>query len=237
MTTRTRAVRAADRSAVGYGRAAMTIFDALTRQTRRLGDRPAVVFLDAGTGERTELGFATLHNWVCKTANLLSDTSDVGQGHDVTVGGPLHWMVPVVALGAWATGAAVRLEPGGDLTVRHELDGTDADLLIGAGMGGRTTVGASGGALTVLDVLAQPDEFVDDPGDDGAWAMGGRTQATLLAEAYPPETGRVLHAGDRTTSEVVFLVARTLPAGVGLVLARGFDPAGLERVALQEGVG
>lgn len=214
----------------------MTIFDALTRQTQRLGDRPAVVFLDAETGERTELGFATLHNWVAKTANLLLDTFDVGHGQEVTLSGPLHWMVPVVALGAWATGAAVRLEAGGDLSVGHEADGTTADLLIGSGMGGRTTMRADGDALTVVDVLAQPDEFVDDPGDEGAWALGGRTQATLLAEAYPPETGRVLHAGDRITAEVVFLVARTLPAGVGLVLARGFDAAGLQRVALQERV-
>ena len=130
----------------------------------------------------------------------------------------------------------MRLEPGGDLTVGHEVDGTDVDLLIGAGMAGRPTADPASDALTVADVLAQPDEFVDDPGDEGAWAIGGRTQATLLAEAYPSETGRVLHTGDRVNAELLDLLARTLPAGVGLVLARGFDSEGLERVALQEGV-
>ncbi|CAN5388545.1 TIGR03089 family protein [soil metagenome] len=214
----------------------MTLFDALTAQTRRLGDRPAVTFLDAATGERTELGFATLHNWVSKTANLLVDALDVGLGSEVRLDSPLHWMVPVVALGTWATGAGLRLQPGGDATVGHEVDApTEVDLLIGAGMGGRPSTPVDGEVLTVTDILAQPDEFVDDPGDEGAWALGGRTQATLREEGMSAEGERILHAGDRTTEETLFLLARTLPAGVGVVLARGFDAAGLRRVASQEG--
>lgn len=219
-----------------------TLFDALTDQTRRLGDRPAVTFLDADTGERTELSFATLHNWVSKTANLLIDTFDTHLGSEVGLDVPLHWMVPVVALGAWATGAAVRVAPGGETVVVHEQDLTgggdlpDGHLLIGIGMGGRPAEVDPGDALTVTDVLAQPDEFVDDPLDDGAWAIGGRTQATLRGEARGSPGDRVLHAGDRTTEQTVFAIARALPAGVGLVLARGFDDAGLRGLALQEGV-
>jgi uncharacterized protein (TIGR03089 family) len=215
----------------------MTLFHALAQQTRRLGDQPAVVFHDADTGERTELGFATLHNWVSKTANLFLDAFDAGLGAEVRVDLPLHWMAPVVALGAWATGAGVRVAPGGDVHVAHEADGGgEADLLIGGGMGGRLLGGAAGDALTITDVLGQPDEFVDDPGDEGAWAIGGRTQATLLGEAAPGEAVRVMHAGDRTTEDVLFMLARTLPAGVGVVLARGFDPAGLQAIASQEAV-
>ncbi|WP_370325687.1 TIGR03089 family protein [Euzebya sp.] len=215
-----------------------TIFAALTDQTRQLGDRPAVTFVDAGTGERTELSFATLHNWVSKTANLLLDSIDVQLGSEVRLDVPLHWLVPVVALGTWATGAAVRLQPGGDAVVGHELDDPDleADLLIGIGMGGRPASDEIDDALTVTDVLAQPDEFVDDPQDDGAWAIGGRTQATLLAEPLGASGTRILHAGDRTTAETVFTIARSLPAGVGLVLARGFDADGLARLAAQEGL-
>lgn len=212
----------------------MTIFSELTRHAARLGHQPAVVFLDAGTGERTELSFATLHNWVSKTANLLVDSFDVGLGSEVHLSAPLHWMVPVVALGTWAAGAALRLEPGGDVTVGHESDGIDVDLVIGDGMAARPTVADVGEALTVAEVLAQPDDFVDDPGDGGAWAIGPRTQASLLAEAQPADAGRLLHAGDRTTQATVFLLARTLPAGVGLVLARGFDADGLVGVASQE---
>ncbi len=214
-----------------------TIFDALTDQRRRLGDRRAVVFADAGTGERTELSFATLHNWVSKTANLLLDSFDAGLGAEVSLAVPLHWMVPVVALGTWATGAAVRVAPGGDVRVGHEddPDAGGSDLLIGVGMGGRPT-GDPGEALTVVDVLAQPDEFVDDPGDEGAWAVDGRTQATLLAETPQDGNGvRVMVAGDRVTQDLVLLVAPTLPAGIGLVLARGYDEAGLARLADQEG--
>ena len=89
-------------------------------------------------------------------------------------------------------------------------------------------------ALTVVDVLGQPDDFVDDPGDEGAWAIGGRTQATLLAEGL--DGGRILHAADRVDEAMVFLVARTLPAGTALVIARGYDEAGLKRVATEEKV-
>jgi hypothetical protein len=94
--------------------------------------------------------------------------------------------------------------------------------------------------LTVVDILAQPDDYIDDPGDDGAWAIGGRTQATLLAEGLGQDRGagaaRVMHAGDRVTEELVFLLAHTLPSGIGVVLARGFDRVALDRVARQEGV-
>lgn len=215
----------------------MTIFDELTTTTRRLGDQPAVVFADAGTGERTELGFATLHNWVSKTANLLADHFDTGLGSEVTLTGPTHWLVPVVALATWATGASLRLDDGGEVVVGHEADGGDVDLLLGAGLGGRPTMDAQG-ALTVTDVLAQPDEFLGDPGDEGAWAIGGRTQSSLLSEALDPTAAaRVLHAGERVSEELVFMIARTLPVGVGVVLARGHDAAALERLAAQEGVG
>lgn len=216
-----------------------TIFGHLTAAAARLGDQPAVVFTDAGTGERTELSFATLHNWVSKTANLLVDHLDAGLGSVVGVHMPLHWMGPVVCLAAWATGAAVAVEEGGDVVVGHEHDlgrgRADVDLLVGAGMGGRVADGDPGEALVVTDVLAQPDEFVDDPGDEGAWVLGGRSQASVLAEPLPGP--RVLHAADRFGEEAVLAVARTLPHGTGLVLARGHDEAGLRHVAEQERVG
>lgn len=219
-----------------------TIHQRFTGQARQMGDRPAVVFVDARSGERTELSFATLHNWVCKTANLLVDGFDAGPGAEVRLDVPLHWMVPVLALGTWAAGAAVRLEPGGDVVVGHEDDdhgddpGSAVDLLIGTGMGGRPSSSAIGDALTVTDVLAQPDEFVDDPGDEGAWTVGGRTQGSLLAEPVGGPGERILHAGDRVTEELLLGLARSLPTGAAVVLARGHDAGGLQRLAAQEGV-
>jgi uncharacterized protein (TIGR03089 family) len=220
-----------------------TIFQALTATASRMGDRPAVVFADAGTGERTELGYATLHNWVSKLGNLLLDQTDAGPGTELHLDSPLHWMVPVVALGAWATGTAVRLDPGGCVRVGHEADGAaggadveaDVELLIGAGMGGRPAGPVPDGALTVVDVLAQPDQFVDDPGDEAAWAVGARTQASLVADPVGEPGSRVLHAGDRVDDALLLLIARTLPAGCGVVLARGHDDAGLRRLAEVEG--
>ncbi|MEE8601871.1 TIGR03089 family protein [Euzebya tangerina] len=215
-----------------------TLFHELTRHTRDLGDHPAVVFVDAGTGERTELGFRTLHNWVSKTANLLADALDITLGDEVTVEGPLHWLMPVACFATWACGAAVRLDPGGQASIGHEADTSEAaDVLIGTGMGGRPTGPVPGEALTVTDILAEPDDFISDPEDPGAWAIGGRTQATLLGETQraAPET-RILHHGDRLTEDTVFVIARTLAAGTGLVLARGFDGPGLARLAQQEGV-
>ena len=58
----------------------MTIHDALTARARELGHSPAVVFRHADTGERTELSWATLHNWASKGANLLLDHFDAGLG-------------------------------------------------------------------------------------------------------------------------------------------------------------
>ena len=74
----------------------MTIHDALTARARELGHSPAVVFRHADTGERTELSWATLHNWASKGANLLLDHFDAGLGAQVRLDMPAHWMAPRV---------------------------------------------------------------------------------------------------------------------------------------------
>lgn len=219
----------------------MTLFAHLTDVSARLGHRPAVVFRDAASGERTELSFATLHNWTCKTANLLLDRFDAGPGAEVTLVSPLHWTAPIVALGTWATGAALRVGgPPGEVLVAHEGDAPDrADVLLGAGLGGRPAVPVNvpEDAATIPDVLAEPDDFVDDPGDEGAWAIGGRSQASLWAERIEAPGSRILHAADRVAEATVVLLARTLPAGTTVVLARGFDQAGLQHLRTEERVG
>lgn len=214
----------------------MTLHSTFSATAARRGHDPAVVFRDHHTGERTELSYATLHNWVAKAANLLLDDLDAGLGTEVSLATPVHWLVPVVCLAAWATGAAVRADDRGDVVVGHEADGSDeVDLLIGVGMGGRPLSPDPGDALTVADILRQPDDFIDDPGDEGAWVIGGRTQATVMAERVEGGPGvRLLSAGDRVDEALVLLIARTLPAGTGLVLARGYDEAGLQRIAEQE---
>ena len=207
----------------------MTIFEALTAAAAAKGPRPAVTWLDAASGERTELSFATLHNWVCKTANLLLDELDVDMGSEVAVHLPLHWAAPVVALASWAVGAAVTTK---DAVPRVSWEGEEpvGDLVVGAGMGGHLTLPDAGGVLLV-EALRQPDEFVDDPGDEGAWALDAVTQHMLLAEG---RAEAVLLAGDRADLEVLAACGRTLPAGGRVVLARGFAGPDLDRVAAQE---
>ena len=213
----------------------MTLFQQLSSTAARLGHSPAVVLRDAITGERTELSYATLSNWVSKSANLLLDVFDAGLGAQVRLDLPAHLMAPVLCFGALATGAAVTVEGEGDVSIVHEADDPDGgDLLIGAGMAARPVSPPTGEILTVVDVLGQPDDFVDDPGDEGAWAIGGRTQATLLAE--PLGGQRLLVATDRIDEQAVFTLARALPHGVGVVLARGFDVEGLAKVVAEERV-
>lgn len=71
--------------------------------------RPLLTYYDDRTGERTELSGATLGNWAAKTANFLADEMGVGPGDTVRVDLPEHWQTAGILLGAWWSGAHVRL--------------------------------------------------------------------------------------------------------------------------------
>jgi uncharacterized protein (TIGR03089 family) len=78
--------------------------------SRRLRDDPGQPLLtayDDATGERTELSVTTYVNWVCKTANLLTEELGLEAGDTVLVDLPAHWLVPVFLGAAWSAGLSV----------------------------------------------------------------------------------------------------------------------------------
>ncbi|MEV7647513.1 TIGR03089 family protein [Arthrobacter sp. NPDC089319] len=64
-------------------------------------------------GERVELSGRVMDNWVAKTANLLAEELDAGEGTTVGVRMEPHWRSLVWALAAWQAGATVRLDTAG----------------------------------------------------------------------------------------------------------------------------
>lgn len=223
--------------------------DVLARQVSRLGDRPLVTFHDAGTGERTELGYATFGNWAAKTANLLAD-EELEPGDDVLVAVDGHWAGLVVVAACGLAGARAVLAPGAPphraaaLAVVHERFAAEPlpgrRLLVGSGLGGRTSGEAAADEdAFVEEALACDDEFSDpDVAADLAWALlpdgTERSQQELLAVA-PPPADRVLCAvpWERALPEIIAAIA----AGGSAVIVRGGDDALLDRLEAAERCG
>lgn len=91
------------------------------RLTKR-GHAPYVTFYDDGTGERTELSYATFENWVSKTANLLAEELEVERGDRVATVLGNHWTTMVVTFACWKVGAAaVPVEADGPSLDAHAV--------------------------------------------------------------------------------------------------------------------
>lgn len=216
------------------------------------GDRPAVTMVDPATGERTELGCATLSNWADKTANLLVDELEVDAGDEVGVDLGSHWTTLVVLLGAWRAGIVVRLgeaDPafGPAVVHEHRVGGVPVDddvVVVGAGMAGRHVGEVHGGLSFATDVLSMPDEFSPTRWSDdhpalrvngelvthGALARGAQAAAATL-ELQP----RLRLASARPVDRLDGLVMGPLAAwiaGSSLVLVA--DPAALADVVTAE---
>jgi uncharacterized protein (TIGR03089 family) len=89
-------------------------------------DEPLLSYLDAATGERTDLTAQQLGAWAARSAGLLRDGCGLRPGDRVAVLLPPHWRTAAVLIGAWSVGLAVSfrpralaglpvLEPGADL--------------------------------------------------------------------------------------------------------------------------
>ncbi len=204
-----------------------TVDELLLHAVRAAGSRPAVTSVDAATGERTELSWASFENWTAKTANLLLEEAAVEPGARVAVDLGRHWSAAVAAAAAWRVGAAVAARaPGEDAEVAFVDEACVADapgagllVVVGRGFGGRATGPVPDGALAFGDeVLAYPD----------AVAEPGRAEVPAEARALAPQVaGRVLV--DRPPIDVPGLLA-PLVAGAWLVLDRrgGIDVRLLE---------
>lgn len=216
------------------------------------GDRPAVTMVARSTGERTELGCATLSNWADKTANLLVEELEVDAGEEVGVDLGSHWTTLVVLLGAWRAGIVVRLgeadpEFGPAVVHEHRVGGMPVDddvVVVGAGMAGRQVGDVHGGLSFATDVLSMPDEFSPVRLADGHPALrvsdrtvsqdalaGGAQAAAELMGLQP----RLRLASARRVDRLDGLVVGPLAAweaGASLVLVT--EPASLADVVASE---
>ena len=91
----------------GYGADVTDVWSLLQRRRRESAGAPLVTFLDAGTGERTELSAVSVENAAAKIANALRDEYDLGPGAAIGLRLPLHWQRSAWCAGAWTAGCVV----------------------------------------------------------------------------------------------------------------------------------
>lgn len=218
------------------------------------GPRPFLTYLDFGTGERVELSYATMDNWVSKTGNLIQDELMADPGSRFLLAAPPHWMTAVWALAPLLCSAVV--SPWGDAArARFAVSGpSDAELdYARACRGERYALSLlplgrpfaevpEGFADYVAEVRVHGDRFAPlDPPNADAPALttpGGEslTHRELLDEAAAryQEGARVLIATERASADAEGLIAwlyAPLTAGGSVVLARGGGEADLARLA------
>lgn len=210
-----------------------------------------MTFVDAATGERTELSGTSLENAAAKIANALRE--EVEPGAVVGLHLPPHWQRAAWCGGIWTAGCVVA------------PDAVDADLLVtGAAQApGLVPLGPPVGVVSLhpfglpvtealpptatdltLTVRQQPDAYLYDPGvgSSPAWLAGGEgldqagvlERARGLADAWGLGEGGRLLVDDSVPEDVAWLAALAVPlvAGAAVVLVRG-DGAGILE---QEGV-
>lgn len=227
----------------------------------RGGQRPFVTFYDDASAERTELGHATVHNWVSKSANLLAGELELDAGSTLGVRLGTHWTTLVVLLAAWRAGLVVHR--GDDhaatdalVVAEHEASAVadpERTVVVGEALGGRVLSDTGGGLEFGVEVLACGDEF-DDPEvsrDDPALVepvpggpRGERTTYThgdlldlgrAAAEALDLRPrSRVLVSHPLDTLEGVAALLGALRADASVVLVASADPAGQQDRAAAE---
>lgn len=101
------------------------VWSLLQRRRRDGAGAPLVTFVDADTGERTELSAVSLENAAAKIANALRDEYDLDAGATIGLRLPLHWQRSAWCAGAWTAGCLVA--PGSaeaDLVVTTAAEAT-----------------------------------------------------------------------------------------------------------------
>jgi uncharacterized protein (TIGR03089 family) len=218
------------------------------------GPRPFLTYLDFGTGERVELSYATMDNWVSKTGNLIQDELMADPGSRFLLAAPPHWMTAVWALAPLLCSAVV--SPWGDpARARFAVSGPDEpELDYARGCRGeryalsllplgRPFAEVPQGFLDyVAEVRVHGDRFapLDPPAADApalTTADGeSLTHREVLALAAPryEEGARVLVRTEAAAMDAEGLLDwlyGPLAAGGSVVLARGGTEADLARLA------
>ncbi len=221
------------------------------------GPRPFLTYHDFETGERVELSYATMDNWVAKTGNLIQDELMADPGSRFLLAAPPHWMTAVWALAPLLCSAVV--SPWGDAArARFAVAGPgDAELDYARACRGeryalsllplgRPFPEAPEGFLDyVAEVRVHGDRFAPlDPPNSDAPALTTADGASLthrelieaageVAAKYP-EGARLLISIEQTSADAQGLIAwlyAPLVSGGSVVLARGGDEAQLARLA------
>lgn len=231
------------------------IWSLLQRRRRDGAGTPLVTFVDATTGERTELSSVSVENAAAKIANALRDEYDLGPGSTIGLRLPLHWQRSTWCAGAWTAGCIVA--PGAD----------DADLVVTTAAEAATLVGTAPRLAVVslhpfglpiaeplpagvddvtIVVRQQPDAYLFDPptgtmpafrtGDDVLEQAALVELALARGAAWGLESGGRLLVRDTVTDEGGWLASVAVPLAcrASVVLVRGAGD--IDRITEQERV-
>ena len=212
---------------------------ALTTSSRRTS--PLVTYLDAATGERTELSAISVHNAVAKIANALTLELDLEPSAKVGLHLPWHWQRSLWWAGCAAAG--VQILPYGDpgrvdLVVCTEQDAAAcaADSLeevlvvslhpLGLPITGALPVGCVDATAIVR---AQPDLYSPDPG------VAAREVAVPVPVGIARGTRTVVGCTDPLAADGWWW-ALPIPLAVdgSIVMTTTTDAAILDRIGAQE---
>jgi uncharacterized protein (TIGR03089 family) len=201
-----------------------------------------VTFVDADSGERTELSAVSLENAAAKIANALRDEYDLGPGATIGLRLPLHWQRSAWCAGAWTAGCTVA--PGSveaDLVVTTMAE---ADTLVGTaprlavvslhpfGLPIAEPLPAGIDDVTLV-VRQQPDAYLFDPPTPSTSALltddGVLDQSSLIelglarGAAWGLGPGGRLLVRDTVADEDGWLAAAAVPLAcrASVVLVRG----------------
>lgn len=238
----------------------------LQSRVRSSGAAPFVTYVDAGTGERTELSAVSVANAAAKIANAIRGEFDCEPGEILDLDLPLHWQWTSWCLGTWVAGCEVRPQcpPASDASVtvttldRARLRDAERSRVVVASLhpfGLPITEPLPPGVedATII-VRQQPDAYLFDPGaGDAAALVLGDTSGTQdevlerargLADAVGVRRGgRLLVPADRADLDG-WLACAALPlaADCSIVIVRGSaddgtpGAASVKSIALQEQV-
>jgi len=235
------------------------VWTLLQGRRRTDGGLPLVTYVDAASGERTELSAASVENAAAKIANALRDEFDLEAGSVVGLHLPLHWQRATWCAGIWTAGCIVA--PGtrdADLlvaattTVRAVSHDATAPVVVaslhpfGLPVTEELPVGCTDATISVRQ---QPDAYLFEPPQATTAALlidGSEVdQAELLDAArrrggdWGLGTGGRLLVDDATSGPDAWLAAIAVPlacrASVVLVRGDGDAVADQERVTARAG--
>lgn len=202
-----------------------------------------MTYVDATTGERTELSTTSVANAAAKIANALRDELDLDTGATVRMDLPLHWQRSTWCAGVLTAGCVMRTRDDefGDIVVTTAARATAGPVPVLAvslhpfGLPIEEPLPYGCSDATIL-VRQQPDAYLGEPpqGTWSAWSDPALTQSELidagrdLAERVGlARDGRLLVTTDSTDGWLACLAA-PLAVGASVVLVGTAAASGVD---------